>query len=84
MIELDVANRGNVTESLERGDVRLTLRRGSGVTQVRADPRDLRPRTGGIAQFRYRGPLQGWVTATARIALEPGRPLAGRTYRVKL
>jgi hypothetical protein len=84
VIELDVANRGNVTESLERGDVRLTLRRGSGVTQVRADPRDLRPRTGGIAQFRYRGPLQGWVTATARIALEPGRPLAGRTYRVKL
>ena len=84
VIELDVANRGNVTESLDRGDVRLTLRRRAAVTQVRADPRDLRPRTGGVAQFRYRGPLQGWVTATARIALQPGRPPVGRTYRVKL
>jgi hypothetical protein len=84
VIELDVANRGNVTESLDRGDVRLTLRRGTAVTHVRADPRDFRPRTGGIAQFRYGGPLQGWATATARIAAEPGRPAVLRTYRVKL
>ena len=79
-----MANRGNVTESLGRGDVRLTLRSGPAVTHLRADPRDLRPRTGGIAQFRYRGPLQGWVTATARIALAPGRAPVLRTYRVRL
>ena len=83
-LELYVTNRGNVTESLRRSDVWLTLRRGTAVTQVRADPRDLRPRTGGIVQFAYRGPLAGWVTATARIAGEPGRPAVLRTYRVKL
>ena len=84
VIELDVANRGNVTESVDRGNVRLTLRRGPAVAQVRADPRAVRPRTGGIVQFRYRGPLTGWITATARIALEAGRAPVVRTYRVKL
>jgi len=84
ILELDVRNRGNVTESLERGDVGLTLRRGSAEVPVRVEPRDLRPRTGGIVQFRYRGALHGWATATARIASEPGRPPVFRAYRVKL
>ena len=84
VIELDVANRGNVTESLGGGNVRLTLRRGPAVAQVRADPRALRPRTRGIVQFRHRGPLEGWVTATARVNVEPGRPPVVRIYRVKL
>ena len=84
ILELDVRNRGNVTESLERGDVGLTLRRGSAEIRVRAEPRDLRPRTGGIVQFRYRGALQGWATATARITGKPGRAAVSRTYRVKL
>ncbi len=84
VLELRVANRGNVTESLDRADVRLTLRRGAAVRLVRSDPRDLRPRTSGIVQLRYRGPLRGWVTATARVAAEPGRPPAARRYRVRL
>jgi len=84
ILELDVRNRGNVTESLERGDVGLTLRRGSAEIRVRAEPRDLRPRTGGIVQFRYRSALQGWATATARITGKPGRAVVFRTYRVKL
>jgi hypothetical protein len=84
IVELVVANRGNVTESLARGDVRVTLRRGPLRAVVRADPRDLRPRTRGIVQLRYRGPLSGWVTATVRVAAEPGRPARSRTYRVKL
>ena len=84
ILELDVRNRGNVTESFERRDVGLTLRRGVEELKVRAEPRDLRPRTGGIVQFRYRGALQGWATAAVRIAGEPGRAAVFRTYRVKL
>jgi hypothetical protein len=84
IVELHVINRGNVTESLRRDDVRLVLRRGVAESRVRADARDLRPRTGGVVQFRYRGRLVGWVTATARIAAELGRPAVSRSFRVKL
>ena len=83
-LELYLANRGNVTESLGRGDVRLTLRHGADVAQLRADPRDLRPRTVGIVQFRYRGTLAGWVSATAWIPVAPGRAAVFRTYRVRV
>ena len=38
----------------------------------------------GIVQLRYLGRSKGWVTATGRIAMEPGRPAVSRTYRVKL
>lgn len=84
VVELHVANRGNVTESLARGDLQLTLRRSGFETRLRSVPRDIRPKTGGIVQLRYRGRSKGWVTATGRIAMEPGRPAVYRTYRVKL
>jgi hypothetical protein len=77
-------NLGNVTERLERGRVRLTLRGRSGQVRLRAEARDLRPRTSGIAEFPYRGPLSGWVTAHVHVAGEPGRPATPSTYRIKL
>ena len=83
-VELRVANRGNVTESLARGDLQLTLRRRRFETRLRSFPQEIRPKTDAIVQLGYRGRSRGWVTATGRIAMEPGRPAVYRTYRVKL
>ncbi len=84
ILELTVANRGNVTETLGAGRVRLALRRRGVETPVRSEARELRPRTTGLVQFRYRGRLHGWVTVRARLALEPGRRALTRVFRVKL
>ena len=84
VLELAVANRGNVTETLSRGRVRVWLRRGSAVTRLDAAPRDLRPRTSGLVQLRYGGWLRGWLTATAEITTEPGMPVLRRTFRIRL
>ena len=83
-LELVLANRGNVTETIEPARVRLLLVRKGARASVRVDPRALRPRTNGVVQFRYRGRLAGWVTARVRLTLEPGRPAVSRTFRVKL
>jgi hypothetical protein len=84
LLELWVFNRGNVTETLERGRVWIALRRGVAQTRLRAEGRQLRPRTGGIVQLPYRGALTGWVTAQARIAAQPGAAAVVRTFRVRL
>ena len=84
ILELRVANRGNVTESLARGRVRLWLRRGGAVTRLHAAPRDLHPRSSGIVQLRYGGRLRGWVTARVEVATPPGMPVLRRTYRIRL
>jgi len=84
VLELHMVNRGNVTETLGRGRVGLSLRRGSAHVRLRADARDLRPRTRGILELRYRGPLRGWVTARAQIGPSPGARVVSHTFRVKL
>ena len=84
ILELGVSNRGNVTETLERGRVWISLERGAGRTRLRADARDLRPRTSGVVQVVYRGRLKGWVTARAQIVAQPGRPGVMRTFRLEL
>ncbi len=84
IVELEVVNRGNVTETLSRGGVRLILRRGARTTTLLPEPRDLRPGTRGVAQLRYGGKLRGWITAVVRVASEPGRAGVSRAYRVKL
>lgn len=84
ILELRVANLGNVSETLARGRVRLWLRRGSAVTRLEAAPRDLRPRTSGIVQLRYGGRLRGWLTARAEVATQPGMPVLRRTFRIRL
>ena len=84
VLELRVANRGNVTETIDRGRIRVVLRRGSARTSLRVEPRRLRPRTSGIVQLRYRGRINGWVTARVRIAPDPGGRVVSRTFRVRL
>ncbi|HET6601123.1 MAG TPA: hypothetical protein VFG57_04105 [Gaiella sp.] len=83
-LELVLANRGNVTESIDAVRVRVLLVRKGARASVRAETRALRPRTNGVVQFRYRGRLAGWITARVRLTLEPGRPALSRTFRVKL
>lgn len=83
-LELFLANRGNVTETIDAARVRLSLVRKGVRASVRAEPRELRPRTNGVVQFHYRGRLTGWISARVRLALEPGRPVLSRTFRVKL
>jgi hypothetical protein len=83
VLELRVANRGNVTEVLARGRVRVTLGRGATRAVLRATPRELRPRTSGLVQLAYRGRLRGWVTARVEIAAD-GVPVARRAFRVRL
>jgi hypothetical protein len=62
--EVSLANRGNVTERLPRGRVRVALVRGGRVrTTLRAAPRDLLPRTRGVAEVRYAGRLHGRLVA---------------------
>jgi hypothetical protein len=84
VLEAGVVNHGNVTETLERGWMRVSLRRGAATVMLRADARELRPRTRGVVQLPYRGQLRGWVTARVRMAPGPGRPVVWRTFRIRL
>jgi hypothetical protein len=84
VLELLVVNRGNITETLFRSRVELTLRQsGRGQSRVRPATRELRPGTRGIVQFVYRGRLRGAVTAGVAVALERG-PVSRRSYRLRL
>jgi hypothetical protein len=84
VLELRLANRGNVTESLARGQVRLALRRGALDVGLRAGARTIRPRTEGVVQISSPRFLHGSFTASVLVAPEPGRPAARRTFRVRL
>jgi hypothetical protein len=86
MLELWLANRGNVTELVGRPCVTVTLRRaGRLLARLRPTARQLLPRARGIVEVRYPGRLRGW----ANVQIEPsGRPPCGstlrRTLRVRL
>jgi hypothetical protein len=84
LLEVLVSNLGNVTETLERGRVRVVLVRGRAQTILRADARDLRPRTNGVVTVRYGGRADGWATARVEIAATDGGPVVRRSFRVKL
>jgi hypothetical protein len=84
VLELYVANRGNVTEVLPRGRMTLTLRRGRRIlARLHPAPRELLPRTVGIVSVRYRGRARGPATALVEVSPEPGRTLR-RTYHLRL
>jgi hypothetical protein len=83
-LELDVINRGSVTETLDGGQVRMTLRRGPREVRLRAERRELRPRTSGLVQFHYRGRLRGWVTAHVAVSAGTGGQVVRRSFRVRL
>lgn len=84
VFELLVVNRGNVTETLHRRLVSLTLlRRGKALVRLRPRTRQFRPRTRGLVEFPYRGSLRGWVRARASISFGDGL-VARRTFRIRL
>jgi hypothetical protein len=84
-LEVAVANRGNVTESLKAAQAVLSrAKSGGAVATVPAIRRDLRPRTHGILEFRYRRTLHGPMIARVVIPADGGRSRLQRIYRVRL
>ena len=83
LLELWVANAGNVTETLWRGRVRLLVGRRGGSARILVAPRELRPRTSGLVQVVYRGPLRGRVRARAEL-VDPAGRVVRRTFRIRL
>jgi hypothetical protein len=83
-LELGLANRGNVTETIDGTRLRVWAARGSARTRLRAEVRDLRPRTSGVVQVPYRSRIRGWTTVRVELLGEPGRPPVIQTFRVKL
>ena len=84
VLEVLVVNRGNVTESLTRRRVQITLLRGATRRAVATEPRDLRPRTNGVLAARYDARERGWTTVRVEITAADGGPAVGRSFRVKL
>ena len=84
LLDLSVANRGNVSERLEPGRVRvLLLRRGRLVARLRPPAREVLPRTAAIDEIRYHGRLRGRLTAVVAIAPEHGRAAVRRAFRIR-
>jgi hypothetical protein len=84
-LELRVANRGNVTETLPRVQVTISRSRtGRQLARLVAGRRAVRPHTRGILEFRLRRRLQGAVRAKVVIPAGPGRRTIRRTYSIRL
>jgi hypothetical protein len=80
VLELVLANLGNVTEELEPGRVTVTLRaRDRTAARVRLERRELLPRSRAIVVGTYRGAARGPVVASVEI---DGR--VRRTFRIRL
>jgi hypothetical protein len=84
LFELGVANRGNVTETIDGTRLHVWIARGSGRARLRHEVRDLRPRTSGIVQVPYMGRRRGWTSVRVELVGEPGRPPVVQTFRVRL
>jgi hypothetical protein len=83
-LELALVNRGNVTESFVRARAVVSLERdGRRLARVRGEPRELRPRTRGILEFRYRGSMSGRVIAHVDVSSESGQ-VVRRAFRIRL
>ena len=82
-LELAVTNRGNVTESFERGDTVVSLERGGRrLGRLVAEARSLRPGTRGVLRFPLRRRLTGPVLARLDLVSDAGR--VQRVYRTRL
>ena len=84
VLEITVANAGNVTERL-RGATVTIARRGRNISRLRARAfRDVVPGARALIQLRYAGRARGWVTALVAIRLgEMAQPVRHR-YRLRL
>jgi len=84
VIEVVLANRGNVIEQLPRGRVAVVLVAGRRVVaRLRAAPRELLPRTTAVVALPYRGMFRGPLTARVAIAGRGGARHA-RRLRVRM
>ena len=84
VLELYVANRGNVTEVLPRSHTTVILSRGRRIlAKLHPAPRELLPGTTGIVQARYVGRARGRVTALVELSYEPGRTLR-HAFQIRL
>jgi hypothetical protein len=84
-LDLVVANRGNITETLAHARAVLSRsRNGRPVATSVASSRDLRPRTRGILEFRFTRQLRGSLTARVEIPAERGRGELQRKYRIRV
>ncbi|HET7352646.1 MAG TPA: hypothetical protein VFJ11_01180 [Gaiellaceae bacterium] len=82
MLELLLVNRGNVTERLDDDRLRLALlSRGRVFATLRPRGRELLPRSVGIAEFAYHGPVRGDVVA--QIELRPVVHGLRRSFHVR-
>lgn len=82
LLELLLVNRGNVTERLGDDRLRLELvRKGTVFATLRPRTRELLPRSAGLAEFAYRGPVRGDVVA--RLQLRPSVRGARRSFHVR-
>lgn len=83
LLELRLANRGNVTERLGADRLRLSLIRGGRrVATLRPTPRELLPHSTGIAVFTYRGRIRG--AALAKVELRKSVSGPRRSFHVRL
>jgi hypothetical protein len=83
-LELSLVNRGNVSESFVRARALVSLERGGRrLARVRGESRELRPRTRGVLEFRYRGSVSGRVVAHVDVSSESGQ-VVRRAFRIRL
>jgi hypothetical protein len=86
VLELLVANKGNVTEVLDRGCAIVTLRRrGQVLARLRPPARQLLPRTSGLVEARYAGRVRGRLVARIDFAArKPCLRTRGRAFSIRL
>lgn len=83
VLELRLVNRGNVTERLSGGRLRLALlRHGRAFARLRPSRRELLPHSTGVAVFSYRGQVRGSVVA--RVEQRPAGRARPRSFHVRL
>ena len=83
VIEVDVANRGNVTEHVDASRLTLVVvRAGRTVAVLRAARRDFLPHSRGFVLFSYSQRLRG--AFVARVGLRQSKDLQVRRYRLRL
>jgi hypothetical protein len=84
VLQLLIANAGNVVESLRRGGVQLQLVAGKRVVaRLRSPARELLPHGTGVVDLPYRGAVRGSLTARVEVTPHAG-PALRRTFRLQL
>jgi hypothetical protein len=86
VLDLALANRGNVSELLERKRVDVVLQRaGHVLARLHPTVRELLPGTRGIAEILYPGRLHGWVRAVVELkARTADGPVMRRSFKLRL